>query len=300
MIKPGPCRRAVWVAVRCLCSLTIWLLVPAGLLAQSPATGISGLDEWRRLFTQRLDHDLAKLGTDARNDQASITVTRQFPAEGEPETQPLRRPLPLARPSRPALSAIEGILAAEGLPAALQGIAAVESRFNPAALSPKGARGLWQLMPETARRYGLTVDGHRDDRLDLWKSTYVAARYLRDLYAQFRDWLLVLAAYNAGEGRVQNALERFGARDFWTLSRRLALPEETRRYVPAVLDKSGRRPGAWAGTYLASSTDSFRPERTAGVVPKPAAARITYAVTSAIPSPVTLPAPPPNDPENSP
>jgi membrane-bound lytic murein transglycosylase D len=90
-------------------------------------------------------------------------------------------------------------------------------------------------MPETARRYGLVVDSQRDERLDPVKSTRAAAQYLRDLYAQFQDWPLALAAYNAGEDRVERALERSNARDFWTLSRYAGVPDETRRYVPAVL-----------------------------------------------------------------
>jgi membrane-bound lytic murein transglycosylase D len=117
----------------------------------------------------------------------------------------------------------------------LVGAAAVESDLNPWALSPKGARGLWQLMPETARRYGLVVDSRRDERLDPLKATHAAAQYLRDLHAEFQDWPLALAAYNAGEDRVERALEQLETRDFWTLSRHAALPHETRRYVPAVL-----------------------------------------------------------------
>jgi membrane-bound lytic murein transglycosylase D len=90
-------------------------------------------------------------------------------------------------------------------------------------------------MPETARRYGLVVDSRRDERLDPLKATHAAAQYLGDLHAEFQDWPLALAAYNAGEDRVERALEQLGARDFWTLSRFAAVPHETRRYVPAVL-----------------------------------------------------------------
>jgi len=123
----------------------------------------------------------------------------------------------------------------EGVPVALLWMAQVESNWKPSALSPKGAFGLWQLMPATARRYGLRVDSMRDDREDMDKSTRAAARYLRDLHLQFGDWALALAAYNAGESAVQKAMERGRSDDFGNLSRRKLLPAETRAYVPAVL-----------------------------------------------------------------
>ena len=123
----------------------------------------------------------------------------------------------------------------QGLPLELLTVAKVESNFDLSALSRKGARGLWQFMPATARRYGLRVDAIQDDRLDGEKSTRAAARYLRDLYAQFKDWPLALAAYNAGEDRVQRAIERSGNADFWALSNARQLPSETRAYVPSIL-----------------------------------------------------------------
>ncbi len=127
------------------------------------------------------------------------------------------------------------IFAEEGVPLELLVVAEVESGFDLLALSPKGARGPWQLMPATAERFGLRVDGLVDERIHPERSTRAAARYLRELYAHFGDWLLALAAYNAGEQRVADAIERGGTRDFWQLAQRRLLPEETRRYVPAVL-----------------------------------------------------------------
>ena len=124
----------------------------------------------------------------------------------------------------------------EGLPVELLSVAKVESNFDPFALSPKGARGLWQFMPSTARRYGLRVDATHDDRLDGEKSTRAAARYLRDLHAKFNDWPLALAAYNAGEDVVQRAIARTGSSDYWTLSKERQLPGETRAYVPSVFN----------------------------------------------------------------
>ncbi|MBI1750680.1 MAG: transglycosylase SLT domain-containing protein [Acidobacteria bacterium] len=127
------------------------------------------------------------------------------------------------------------IFAEEGVPLELLVVAEIESGINPLARSPKGARGPWQLMPATAERFGLRVDGLMDERIHPERSTRAAARYLRELHAQFGDWLLALAAYNAGEQRVARAVERGGTRDFWQLAGRRLLPAETRQYVPAIL-----------------------------------------------------------------
>lgn len=131
--------------------------------------------------------------------------------------------------------AILCILEAEGLPSELLAVAWVESGFNPFAESPKGARGLWQLMPETARRFGLDPDARFDERIDPARSTGAAVRYLKELYERFGDWPLALAAYNAGEGRIQKALTVSPKSDFWTLAELRLIPEETRQYVPSVL-----------------------------------------------------------------
>jgi soluble lytic murein transglycosylase-like protein/Kef-type K+ transport system membrane component KefB len=130
---------------------------------------------------------------------------------------------------------IARVLSQEMLPIELISIALVESGLNTEALSPKGARGAWQLMPATARRYGLVVEPGTDQRVQIDRSTRAAARYLRDLYRQFQDWKLVLAAYNWGEERVRKAIQKAGTRDFDQMARRVFVPLETRRYVPAVL-----------------------------------------------------------------
>lgn len=137
--------------------------------------------------------------------------------------------LELIRPS------ITPILEKEGIPAELAAVVLVESGGDPAALSPKGARGLWQLMPDTARRYGLAVDSSRDERLDIEKSTHAAARYLSDLYLEFKSWPLALAAYNTGEQNLQRAIDRSRSTEFAVLSTLGFLPAETRNYVPAVM-----------------------------------------------------------------
>jgi Transglycosylase SLT domain len=148
--------------------------------------------------------------------------------EMENLTTPMRRLAQL----RPVL---DPILQKEGIPRDLSFVVVVESGGKADARSPKGALGLWQLMPQTARRYGLIVDSTRDERLDIAKSTRAAAQYLRHLHGQFNSWPLALAAYNAGERRVQKAIRVAQRDDFTVLSARRLLPAETRSYVPSVL-----------------------------------------------------------------
>lgn len=120
---------------------------------------------------------------------------------------------------------------AEGVPPELVWLAEAESTLNPEARSPAGAKGLFQLMPETARSLGLDTL-LPDERTDPEKSARAAARYLRTLHGKFGSWPLALAAYNAGEGRVRRALASRGAKDFAGVVD--ALPAETRMYVPKV------------------------------------------------------------------
>jgi membrane-bound lytic murein transglycosylase D len=98
--------------------------------------------------------------------------------------------------------------------------------------SRAGARGMWQFMSETAREYGLRVDWWVDERADPERSTKAAAQYIKDLYRQFNDWPLVLAAYNGGPGRIQRALADNNVSTFWDLCDRGVIPKETRGYVP--------------------------------------------------------------------
>jgi len=110
-------------------------------------------------------------------------------------------------------------------------LAEVESSFNPKAKSPVGAAGLYQLMPATAKQYGLSL-WPRDERLQPDKNARASARYLRALHGRFKDWPLALAAYNAGEGTVQKQLRRSQIKSFDSIASRL--PAETQMYVPKV------------------------------------------------------------------
>jgi membrane-bound lytic murein transglycosylase D len=130
---------------------------------------------------------------------------------------------------------IERTLKEEGVPQDLIYLAQAESGFHPYAVSRAGARGIWQFMGSRARAYDLHRDAWVDDRQDPEKSTRAAARHLKDLYNQFGDWYLAMAAYNSGPGTVQSAVKRTGYADFWELYQRNVLPKETRNYVPIIV-----------------------------------------------------------------
>lgn len=196
------------------------------------------LDNWRAGFTRQLDNEIGRLASVPRFEMISTPGVGQG-EQNSPSSRTDAFPEMAYRGTGHSLAAIKAILRSQGLPASLIGVAAVESGFDPVALSPKGAAGIWQFMPDTARQYGLVVNANQDDRFDVFKSTVAAAHYLRVLHDQFGDWPLALAAYNAGPDRVGRGLDRFNARDFWTLSRNFALPEETRSYVPRVIAAMG-------------------------------------------------------------
>ena len=124
---------------------------------------------------------------------------------------------------------IDGVLSQYGLPTELKYLAVIESNLKSTALSSAGARGPWQFMDYTARQYGLQVNRMMDERIDYGKSTHAASKYLLSLYKDLKDWLLVIAAYNGGPGRVYSAIKKSGSRNFWDLQ--YYLPEESRNHV---------------------------------------------------------------------
>lgn len=127
---------------------------------------------------------------------------------------------------------IEKTLAELDLPKAIAYLPVIESGYSPTMTSRSGAHGIWQFMPDTAREYGLRVDWWVDERADPELSTRAAAQYIKDLYREFHDWSLTLAAYNCGPGRIRRALADTGAKSFWELADQGALSKETRGYVP--------------------------------------------------------------------
>lgn len=119
------------------------------------------------------------------------------------------------------------------LPPELSALAMVESAMNPTAKSNAGALGLWQFMPGTAKKFGLRCDYLVDERLDMSKSTYAAAKYLKSAYKHFGSWPLAISSYNCGIQNVDKAIEKAGSKNFWDVYD--YLPKETKGYLPAYL-----------------------------------------------------------------
>ena len=130
---------------------------------------------------------------------------------------------------------ISKILAEEGIPQELIHLAQAESGFLPRAVSRAAAKGMWQFVQFRGNQYGLMQTPYSDDRYDPEKATRAAAHHLHDLYNEFHDWYLAIAAYNCGPGAVERAVERTGYADYWELRARHALPLETSNYVPIIL-----------------------------------------------------------------
>jgi membrane-bound lytic murein transglycosylase D len=128
---------------------------------------------------------------------------------------------------------IERVLEANGIPSEMKYIAVIESSLIPFVKSRQGASGMWQFMAGTAELYGIHMDKYVDDRMDIERSTEIAAKYLKALYQKYNDWTLVLAAYNCGDGTVNKAIAKSGGiTNYWSLRR--FLPTETQRYLPSL------------------------------------------------------------------
>ncbi|MDZ4705994.1 MAG: lytic transglycosylase domain-containing protein [Saprospiraceae bacterium] len=128
---------------------------------------------------------------------------------------------------------IEQLLAEKRMPDFLKYIPVAESRLSVRVVSPQGAAGLWQLMPNTARSYGLEVSSRIDERLDPERATEAALNFLEDLYYEFGDWGLALAAYNCGAGKVKKAIRKTNCREYRDI--KLLLPKQTRHYLPSLI-----------------------------------------------------------------
>ena len=140
----------------------------------------------------------------------------------------------LKKSSRSSLSIINSVFSKHAIPTELKYMAVVESNLNTTTVcNSTGATGIWQLMPFTASELGLKITDSCDERLHIYKSSAAVAKYLKQLYSEFGDWLLVIAAYNSGPGKVTRAIQLSSSRDFWELQN--LLPLETRNHVKRYL-----------------------------------------------------------------
>lgn len=180
----------------------------------------------------------------------------------------------------PYFNLMDNILLNYGLPTELKYLAVIESKLKTGAVSWAGAVGPWQFMPQTARGYGLKVTRTRDDRRDYFKSTHAAAKYLKNLFQEFGDWLLVIAAYNGGPGNVYNAIKKSKSRNFWDLQ--YYLPAESRNHVKKFIGTHYIFEGQGGVTTLTKAEASEQIGASALLIRKLSADEITAAKTVTI------------------
>lgn len=184
------------------------------------ATGGKG---FKSLFGDKQDYDAANPGFFRLNPKAVDFVEDYIKEESEEFGK-------MKAWGKTYFDLYDRILEENGIPAELKYLSVIESHLRRGLVSSAGAVGPWQLMPDEAKRYKLkTGRGLNDERTDFTKSTYAACKLINELYTEFGDWLLVVAAYNGGVGRVKQAIRKAGSRDFWVLQS--YLPEQTRKHV---------------------------------------------------------------------
>lgn len=185
----------------------------------SSIKGSNPKDAFKELFESETDNGIQ---ITRLNPKAVSFVQDYIESDGTRLTQ-------MKSKSKPFFDRIDQIFTRYDLPVELKYLAVIESDLKTSATSRVGAAGPWQFMAETAKGLGLRVSRKVDERRDFNKSTVAAAKYLSNLYDVYKDWLLVIAAYNSGPGKVNSAISRSGSRNFWDLQ--YHLPAETRNHV---------------------------------------------------------------------
>lgn len=188
--------------------------------AYKDSTGLDKNGLFKSLFTAKT-FDASKPYAAQLNPQAVSFVQEYIQKQGKE----LER---MKEWGKPYFDLYDNVLSLYGIPREMKYLSVIESHLRSGLVSWAGAVGPWQLMDYEAKRFGLRT-GTIDDRMDYYKSTHVAARLMKELYGEFNDWLLVVAAYNGGAGRVRQAIRKAGSKDFWRLQ--YYLPEETRNHV---------------------------------------------------------------------
>lgn len=198
--------------------------------ANTPAAPEVAIYNWRSHTEEQLQERIAKitLPFETRYNSEIRDLIKDYVTAGYKDTEVMLGRSVLYFPI------FDHYLSAYQLPAELKYLAIIESGLKPTAESSVGAAGLWQFMPYTARQYGLTVSEQIDERKDAYKSTEAAVKMMSELYSQFNDWALVLAAYNCGAGRVKKAIQAAGGKNnFWDIQP--YLPAQTQKYVPTYI-----------------------------------------------------------------
>jgi membrane-bound lytic murein transglycosylase D len=160
---------------------------------------------------------------------------------------------------KPYFDLYDAVLVQYGVPKEMKYLSVIESNLGAGVVSWAGAAGPWQIMDFEAKRFGLSVR-NPDERMDYNKSTHVAAKIMRELFAQFNDWLLVVAGYNGGAGRVKQAIRKTGSRDFWQLQ--YHLPEETRNHVKKFIATHYVMEGGGGWTTMTAAETKYQKENT--------------------------------------
>lgn len=160
---------------------------------------------------------------------------------------------------KPYFDLYDAVLVQYGVPKEMKYLSVIESNLGAGVVSWAGAAGPWQIMDFEAKRFGLSVR-NPDERMDYNKSTHVAAKIMRELFAQFNDWLLVVAGYNGGAGRVRQAIRKTGSRDFWQLQ--YHLPEETRNHVKKFIATHYVMEGGGGWTTMTAAETKYQKENT--------------------------------------
>jgi soluble lytic murein transglycosylase-like protein len=200
-----------------VCSLAIAMALPSAASSGLPASGETKVMVVGNSLTTQKTVSFALPGQD------EMPYVHAYIQENDESL------LAVKQRSKRYFTMIESVLRKFGLPPELKYLAVIESDLKTTAVSRVGAKGPWQLMASTAQDLGLKVDSVQDERTNFYKSTKAAALYLRDLHRTFKDWRLVLAAYNAGPLPVYRAMHRSGSTDFRVLER--YLPRESRQHV---------------------------------------------------------------------
>ena len=208
-------------AVTFYVALFISVMVNAGTTYYNPDTTITDKSDFKSIITER-NTISGKTFNTPLNPQA-VSFTQEYIRKQGKELEKMKSW------AKPYFDMCDNILPQYGVPKELKYLSVIESHFLSNLVSWAGAVGPWQLMDYEAHRYGLHTGKYNDDRTDFYKSTVVAAKLIKELYDEFGDWLLVIAAYNGGAGRIRQAIEKTGSRDFWTIQ--YLMREETRTHV---------------------------------------------------------------------